>query len=409
MYKRSAIDDATFTLLDDLESRCDRWLVRHRDYANPLDPDSPNWVLAQKALAEITLERFVSAASDRPGLAAYDEQIFSVVNDPAFYLAPLRHPDRFFSYAFPMLYAKNCGRLDSEPTEVLRRLVERNDMWAAERAASDALQLWFFCQLGGYDCQYDVEDVLRLSCLRHQPNVVTATRVDAYRLTHDLMFYHLLGLRPVRANRYDTEELLGGLLLRFVAEGNYDLVLELLVAGALTGELSKSVVSQTLSWVLRTTRGLDYVPGHASDDVADGHQSFDRWEESYHSTVVASLCAKVVRERWDELPATSKPHGRTRDLLAFGQALSDLSEYRLVDGARRIASVAPKLGLPAGAPKLSSDVASFLESQFLGEQYGIWTEERYLFEELGGDPDAFDELVGPVTLACESAIRAVRS
>jgi hypothetical protein len=396
-------------LFDALESRCDRWLVRHRDHANPLGNESPDWILSMKALAEVTLERFLSTGVGRPGLAAYDELIFTVVNEPEFYRAPLRHPNRFFGYAFPMLYAQSKGRLDSEPREVLRRLVSRADLWATERAPSDAMQIWFFCELSGYDCRYDVDDIIRLSCLHHQPNVVTTTRIDAYRLTHDLFYYHALGLREV-STPYDVEELLTGLLLRFMIDGDYDVVLELLAAGALHGRVPKELLTLGLAWVLETTEGMDYVPGHRDDAVTDGDQPFETWSSSYHSTVVGSLCAKILREQWETLPSSPQLRGRASLLLQLGRALHDLSAYRLFDGATRLDEVAESVDLAATYPKLASDVVSFIESQRVRGHYGVWTDEQKLYESLGGSTDEFEsELVEPVTVACRDAVGKIRA
>jgi hypothetical protein len=236
---------------------------------------------------------------------------------------------------------------------------------------------------------------------------------------------------------YDISALLRGLVLRYMAEDNCDIVLELVYAGVLQRQISRQMVQLVLSWVLEKVENYGYVPGPDTDKTAqmklfevakgsstrgrdDDQQNYESereevWEKSFHTNQIAGMTARIIARDWDKLDKRPTDHcleerPYRRNVTRLGQLLRSLADYNLKRGAQQMTELAQS-PVMTEYEAVSQDAVTFLGDQrTLDGGFGYWTKEEILYTSAGNSPDAFrTELVKPVSEVCRDALEAIET
>lgn len=369
---------------------------------------------------------------------ALQELMLERVNDRRYAQLMLRSQNDFHLFVYPMLYANKVDSLETEAVATLNQIAERGEFWSGEHVPFRLLEFCFLSRILDAPYEHDEEAILEYSALNQQPDIIRSDYMQAYSLTHDVIFYsNNYSSDDLRQAPFDITHVLRGLILRYMAEDNCDLTLELLYAGILQRQISRQMVRLVLSWVFSKIRRAGYVPGPDADAMKalvspkmkgsqiDSEKSAPPWQfeyeneeeriwaKNYHTNVVAGMTARVLKRDWDELK--NRPMGQSfeensfkQDVMRLGQLLKSLSEYDLEKGSRQMIEL-------AGSPVITEftfifqDAIDFLKDQRTQDgEFGYWADEEYLYTKDGNSHESFqNELVQPVSEACQKALDAV--
>lgn len=436
--------------LGELEALVEDWLTDHTAFLDPFDwtgQDEKYW--RKKSFLEVGGYLLTAHGFEgEPPATALQEVVLEGVNDRRYAHQLARSPQKVHHFAAPILYAKARDGLAPETERAFLDTLALGAFRECEWPAYRWLEFWYLSRLVSRlfdrpdvaEAAHDLEAVLPFSQFHQQPHPIRADLPQTYCLTHDVMFYNNVygicgDVLPDGPAPYDISGVLPGLILRFMAEGNCDIVLELVASGVLQRQISRDLVRFVLSWILEKVDGRGYVPGPEltksmvmdamstveSEVVSEG-QRWDyasdrerRWGENYHTTLVAGFTARILAQEYDHLEARADgvefadPTVR-RDLGRLGEVLQSLAGYDLEAGARRLAALAESPVLEA-YPDLTGQIREFIERQRTDDgQFGYWTQERILYTNAGHSATEFEEtLVEPIGEACRAALSAVDS
>lgn len=431
----------------DFARSIDDWIDEHAGYVDPFDwEDGDERYWRKKMFLEAAgYVLNVRGSGVEDPLPAVHDVVVDRVNDRRFAHKLLRSPRDLHHYAVPVLYGRYVDELDAAPAEALERTADLGAFRLAERLPMRRLEFWALSRYlsalfgGDYDW-YDPEAILDASILNNQPNVARSTISDAYCLTHDVLFYNnYLGVCetafPDGPAPYEATTLLRGLILRYMAADNCDIVSELVLSGVMQRQLSRGMVQLALSWLLEKAEPNGYVPGPElkkeqvmskisldTPDVDDVGTRWDYdsreeaiWGKNYHTNIVAGTTAHFVHRDWEHLEDWSGAHtvadeSFRRDVCRLGELLKSLGEYDLEGGARQMRAL-------SDSPVRSEFQGVFEQAvEFLTDQrtrdgeYGYWADEEVVYTNAGNSTESFRaELVAPVTEACRAAIEAVEA
>lgn len=421
--------------LRDLVAGADRWLDEHADQFDPLVwTDTDVRFLRRKAFAEAGMYLHHASHSEVDPSDRLRSVVLDRLDDDEFRHLLARSPDHVTLYGYPIAYAGDCADLPDSTAEIFERTVARPDVWASERLPYRKLDLVHVCRLYGCETPVDVtvEEMVERTCGAHELNPATTTVGDTYALTHVVMYYQNFGSgHPRFADEplpYEYPASLHGLLLRFIAEENCDLVGELLLSSALERCLPRGLARFALDWYLDQVSSEGYVPypgeglpfgtrqgefgGESLDvDMGSWDERSESWAKHYHPTLVGTTLGRVLLERWPEIDERARE--RPLDYAAEASTLQDLgrvfslfADYKLEDGAAVLETVAGSETATAYEDVL--DLATqFLEWQRRPDgNYGYWTDEKSVFLATDSDHTATEfqtNLLAPVTEQCDRA------
>lgn len=418
--------------LDDLRATAEGWLAGHAAEFDPFDwTTTERRTYRRKAFGEAALAEYVADLhGDGPVCAPVRDRILEYADDRRYYGLLARAPYEFRRYAFPLAFAASRDELGADAEAVVDRVLAEGGFLATERVPYELLDVAFTCKVyGDADPGLDEDAVLETSVLAHPPHPADA-RVDVvYQLTHDVIFATNFGYEGPAFRSppldHDLPETFVGLLLRFVAEGHQDVVLELLLAGAVQRGLPPALVRFALGWVRATAEGRGYVPnggreatpsaGPVADpagDAPDWDGETREWATHYHTNLVAAMTTRVLDHQWSGLvEAVDDPDldhdDRATDLLRLGRLLASLADYDLGAAAERVVALADSPVADAYAGVFDGAVDYLRRQRASDGTYGYWTDERKLYADHGGDPAAFRErLVEPASRTIADAIEA---
>lgn len=400
---------------DDIEPRLHSWLDANSDRFDSftLRADKKTEYY-RKAFCEAGLYLYVlDSIGDRPAESAVPtmrETILEQVNDPKFSALVRREPRYFLMYAYPIVYTEKVDELTPENADAIRDVLDDRAVWGFERTPHRMLDMWFFCQLYGHECDFDLESIVELSCLTHPPDLVTATIQDAYALTHNLFYYHKFGMEDsITPTRFDLDDVILGLLLRFLYEDNADIVLELLIGGVFEESLSPAVVNTIVDWMNTKVHPSGFVPGpdqSSSDETSD--PAVQEWEQNYHTTLVAGMAVLILKNHWHSENSRTEQEKNAEpisDLLTLGEIISLFSDYQLEEGAKRLLEISGS-HLVRRYPDIINMIVGYLRRQKMDDgTFGYWTDEALLYESFGNNPEKFQELVDETSQICAEAIQ----
>lgn len=373
-----------------------------------------------------------------------EKQILERVNDQRFAELILRHQTDFHHFAYPALFAAYVDELDEEITTAMEYVAERGDFWSSERLPYRFLEFCYLARIIGVDYEHDEATLIEHSLLHNQPNVVKANYLDAYCLTHDVMFtnYDKLFYNKYTSShgdgsidvsdRYDIRGVLSGLILRYMAEDNLDITLELLLSGVLLRQISRELVRLVLSWALEKIESTGYIPGPPEESMylvsspklmgVKGTTPWDYeyeneqeaiWAKSYHTNMVAGMTARVLKANWDKLDNRSmdlNPEDkRFREVsIGLGHVLKSLAHYDIQNGSEQLLELATSPVLRE-FPFVYQEAVNFLNDQQTPDgEFGYWTDEEILYTNQGHSQQSFrSDLVEPASEICQRALDAL--
>lgn len=435
----------------ELARTVDNWFPSYIEYIDPF-----NWKQADKQYfrkkAFIELSAYLlnaqGVANERPFSEIHD-LIIDRVNDRRFTHLMLRSSNELHHFYLPFIYAGYVDEIETSTALRLEKVIKQGRFWETERLQYRQQEYCFifkcFSELFGYSqSQYDANSSLENSLLDNQPNVVQSNLPDAYCLTHDIFFYrNYLGIFPEvfpdEPAPYEIGPKLRGLILRYMAEDNCDIVLELVLAGVLQRQISQEIVRFVLSWVEGKVDDYGYVPGPDQDKKArtnlpeidkntlnlGTNEDGDKWDyesnhekvwgDNYHTNAVAGMTARFIARDWDKLNELSFDHhledpAYRRDLTRLGQVLSSLGKYDLKNGAAQLKDLADSPVL-MDFEQIAQEAVDFIESQrTLEGEFGYWTREEILYTNTGRTSEDFrSNLVSPISEVCQTAVEAIKT
>lgn len=422
--------------LGDLVAGADQWLNEHADQFDPLRwADTDVRFLRRKAFAEVGMYLHHATYSDSPPPARIRSLVLNRVNSEDLRHLVARSPDKVTMYGYPIAFADDVGELSERTKAVFERTVARSDLWASERLPFRKLDLLHVCRLCGCETPVDVthEEMIQRTCAAHEINPGSVSVANTYALTHVVMYHQNFGSGHCRFEdqpipyRYPAS--LHGLLLRFIAEEDCDLVGELLLSAALERCLPRGLARFALNWYLDQVSPDGYVPcpgdsvplgaqrgkfgGESLDiDMGSWDERSESWAKHYHPTLVGTTLGRVLLDRWPEIDYRARERSldyeaEASTLIDLGRVFALFADYKLQDGARILETVAGSATAEAYADVVAL-AREFLEWQRRPDgDYGYWTDEQAVF--LASDPDHTPsqfqgQLLAPVIEQCERAI-----
>lgn len=420
----------------EIRSTADRFLSDNIDQFDPFGWETPEKSeLRRKAFTELGLYLFVldQYGGSNPTIRRH---VTRLVNDGRYQELLRRYPTRFTQNAFPAIVLQLADELEEATGEAVSDAFRSPRTWGIERYPYQLVALLMKARLWGYDGHdYRLETVMETSNLVHPPDVIGADESEFYYLTHNVMLPTAFGAdRPELFDAplpYDLEPILTGALLRSMAAGNADAVLELLITGVLQDQLPDNVIRYAVRWVYeeKTTETHVIAPTMSTTDDEPGRNEIKNptfhgkihpaeewgpetrhWAKHYHANVVAGSMTYVLNGVLD-LPSfrtgtVSLSSREFDDLLALGSGLNLLHTYDLSGAADVLATVRSETFRMF--PELSRRIVGFIESQDTGGSIGNWVDERRLYEQTTGDVSNFErELVAPITEQCRALVNDI--
>lgn len=374
------------------------------------------------------------------------EQIIDRVNDERYAQLILRHQNDFHHFAYPALFTTYVDGRDRNLKATMEKVVEGGEFWSSERLPYRLLEFCYLSQIFGVNYEHDETTIVKHSLLNHQPNIVKSNYLDAYCLTHDVMFtnYDKLFYNKyhgsdgyeslVISNQYNITGVLQGLILRYMAEDNLDITLELLLCGILQRQISRELVRLVLSWTMEKVKTTGYIPGPPEESMylvsspklkgVKGASPWDYeyeneqeaiWAKSYHTNMVAGMTARALKEDWNELQnwaiKTNVEEQRFKqDSALLGHVLKSLAHYDIEKGSQQLLELAES-PVVTKFPHAYQGAVSFLRDQRNQDgEFGYWTDEEILYTNQGHSRQSFkSDLVEPASEVCQRALDAVET
>jgi hypothetical protein len=375
--------------LEALLRKCDGWVEQYVEHFDLFSwSTTAERYRRRKAFAEAALYLYVAHrfGDDDRSLPRLKSLVVDRVNAPRYCELVARHPREFDLYSLGPLYVSVTGTLDARVAATIARVLDGRAVWAVPRRPSHLLGLWHFCTAYGYRAiPIDLRSALRCTSLDRPPGPVEWTLEDAYALTHVVMFHANFGVPhrgfPRRALPYELGDLLDGLILRFMAERDLDIVLELTAAGVLLRQMRPSVAALALDWANSVAAPHGYVPHREGASVAGGGPR--TWSDNYHTTLIAGSLLRSLLYDWPHmaLRLRSNPLDDASlapdEALALGQALACLANYELGRGAGLLQDL---LGtaVQRNFARLYFSAVDFVRAQRTGEgDFGFRTDDPY--------------------------------
>lgn len=338
-----------------------------------------------------------------------------------------RYPTLFRSYGLPAVTLRLAGDLDPRTERAVGRVLRGDAVWGVERPPNSLLDLLFEAELWGYrDHGYDVETVVSHSAAGHPPDPVRATFDDYYALTHAVFIPTNMGWGHERLLDpplpYELETTITAGLLRGVAAGHSDVVVELLLTGAIQEQLDPTVFEHVVQWLVsdRSTPQKilppDIDPGHTGGGLAvpmesreepawDGAQ--DEWLRHYHVNVVTGCTCQYLLDQFElesyDLSGVTTESETFEALATLGEILETLHDYKLTTAAELICELDGRWFREFDG--VGQRILAFYRTQEHGDRFGHWPDEQRMFELEHGDAETFErELVEPAAATCREAV-----
>jgi hypothetical protein len=423
----------------DLVAAADDWLAEYVEVFDPLAwRDTEGIEYRRKAFSELALYLYVADEYEPDAPEELRSLVVERGTDERFVSLLRRNPAHLPRYAPALTYLLHDGEAGPTVRSAVERALTHPAIRGGERPPNRDLDVARLAEIVDVDIGIDATATTERSMLAAGPAISRTSGMDAYALTHDVLFCADFGVERYTLSdlsAYDVGTTLDGFLLRFVAAGHTDLALELLACGVVTGQLSPSLVGWTLDWILDRTDVHGHVPGPESvtapptfsgtisdDEGADPEDvALPReWLEDYHTNLVAGIVGRLLLHRGDRLAGdeddtdgNDTTDGSTADwddeaLSHLGAAFDAFADYDLKRGSKHVVELCD-LRLPPRLYPLTDELAAFLRSQRRDDgTFGFWTDERRTFQQAGHDIDAFER--GPLartTEACRAALNAL--
>jgi hypothetical protein len=364
-----------------LLTRAQSWLGRMLPHFDPLAWGGRDAAFVRrKAFAELAVYAHV-LGPDTP--AAIDSLVVDRANDPEFHALLRRHPRQLLLYSAPLMHTVHTRRASPATLALVDQATTRPQVHALERSPHRQMDLWHFLTVVRRCPDWlDAHAILRASALAHQPTPFDCTLSEAYALTHDVLFLHNFGA-PDPAFDHGPRYLLDPLstaltIARFMAEGNADIVLELVMCLGLTGQLHGADLALILNWVEGRATDAGFIPGpaHAPDPALVAAGLHPDWLVNYHTTLVgAATLVLAGRGGWaDRRAGPPLLDAPLPEVLAWGGVVACLNRYEIPKAVALLDRIEPGSGLGAQAGAAVADYLASIRDPATGI-IGYWSDE----------------------------------
>lgn len=328
------------------------WITENSAYFDPLQFASEGErLLREKAFAEVGIYLMYASIYDRVVEDKLSDIVFRVTNTEAYYSKLSEDPEDIVYFSHPMVAAHMHDELGDPARRTLDRTLRGVDPSILEFYIYE-LDLYNICQLYGWESlSLEPTEILDTSSLDTDLSSVSATIMDGYEITHLPMYIHNFGANRQRPIESYTElpfkRLTEGLILRFIAEDETDLVIELALGGVLDGTISDNVLYLVLNWAAKFVQDLGYVPtrhgndfsllpGPAREEIDDWEPEFEEFARNYHTVLMSAFLGIVTQNYLNENTVQKPDRDEINELVNLGRclALSSRSDSEAVREAK---------------------------------------------------------------------------
>ncbi|HEY0639879.1 MAG TPA: hypothetical protein VGD67_19735 [Pseudonocardiaceae bacterium] len=277
------------------------WLARRRAHLDPDLAQPDVRLFARKALAEVALLVGLRSRLDPGPLPGGYRALAGTVREVASRASyrDLVGGDRRALLLYAGTYAalRQCGHEDVDFRHVLEKVVNGRHATAFERAPYRHLDLLHTLELAGIPHRLPgVDQVLPLTLVVANPNVLELSTGDLYAITHATFYASDFGRRdiawPATTSADDVVAMLEECLLICLARGDADLTGELLIsltcAGAPESEVVLAARGALAGWQEPSGRCAG-PPGVVPERLLAADEDWADWATAYHTTVVVAL------------------------------------------------------------------------------------------------------------------------
>lgn len=409
----------------------DSWMERNANQFNPFRwTDSGEREIRRKALTEASHYLYVAEMHDDLTTPELKNALTTWANNESFYCLLRRNPTELDKLGYPLVYLSTVDQLKPDAKRTLDDILEWPETWSKSRVPARQLDLWNLCRTYGYDDHdIDLHQLLDQGYVNRYMNMAQVTQNDMYGLTHELLYYHNLGSGndsfPDGPLEYDYPSVLQAGILRFIIEGQTDLVAELLLCGVLQRQLPPGLIRFAFSWLFDHLADDGYLSFSVESTtelkkfVGPGIGKWEgeekTWRIYYHPTVVGGMLARVLADNWsDLLNETSKKdmnyQEEVENLITLGKVFHLFADYNLDQGARYLYDLSDT-ALVMEYSDVVKHAVRFLETQHrLDGTFGYWTDEKKMYSQRAEENTEArfeEELLDPLAEVCESAIGSV--
>jgi hypothetical protein len=341
------MNNTNFTSQDNVEnylnnriSNINIWLDEHKDCFIPTVADSPKAIdYRRKSFGEAGLYLYVAdkyKAFSGPG--ALEKDYWKVLSSTAFLELAHRNPATYGLYAFPVAVAKSLGESNPALDSYFQQTYLSTHLRSIEAPPFRLLDNLFFARIFDLpQMPYSAKDVMELTNVNRLPDLIMADESQAYALTHNIFYLtgmlqgqDFLDLKP----EFDQSHLMAleGLFVRYMANNNLDLALELLMCLVLTGLCKKWHLQYALALVDKNLIDDVIVPGPGTpagfEQLQESSEKFKIWVNHYHTMLVAGMAFRMAASHLDEIWQTG-PDLNHYAAYGCGQILRLLHDYNL--------------------------------------------------------------------------------
>jgi hypothetical protein len=366
----------------------------------------------RKACAELAIYLYVTHGLPISAPGAMHDRVRAITSDSRFLELLFRDRVHFSLYAPFFVYGRRMGALAPEMERFLGCGLIFDEMAANECPPNRMLEIRHFLTAIGIDANYPAAcEIQKFGCLGYRVNPFSCGMQTAYALTHAIFYLSDFGAHsidfPGAANAMTVTQVLA---LRFLAEENYDLAIELGICLLTCGagySIARLIAGKAVEKISRT--GVAPVPPELSGGWIDEFPSDSReWCRHYHTMLVAGIFLRMVGAREEAL--TSAGEVSEPVAIVLGKAFSELHSYNLRDASIILSQL---VAMPECAPfeACVAQAARFIAAQKRTDGgFGYFPDERVVLENLHGAFEASSMLAEndrSTRLACEQFLNRV--
>lgn len=420
--------------LQELENICGDWINERTHFFDLFGYKKfKEYEVRLKAFNELSV--YLLLADQLPLESIADNQnlqdlVIERANSELYYQTLQRNPINVRKYGYPIFYTKFSGHLENDNEwETLGKILKSEYVWAKDRLPYAMLDIWHMTKLYGINPLYDWQSILDPSSLVKEIHPIRSELRDIYPLTHNILFLRGFGMKKFgfleRPAPYDVKTSHIGLILRFLADGKYDPLIELLVSGILQRQIPPDLVSICLDKLIDVAKHKGFIPDNSlNDDTVNtisqanaevlehlGDRAIE-WGTHYHVNLVTVFFTLTARGEWHDyvgqFDKLDPPDYEPEDLIQFGEAINNLAKYDLNTGAKKLEAIS-NTNIINAFPEVFKTATKFLAQQQRRDGgFGYWAEEKQMFRLLGYDSDLFERKFDiPTSKICTEALKKI--
>ncbi len=230
------------------------------------------------------------------------------VERPGYRHLLVRNGDFVNFYGLPYAALVTMGE-DGSAGRLVRAVIRSGVPLWTERPPHRRLDVLFFLRVLGISVGNGPDEVLSLSSLVSDPNVLLVTEQESYAMAHTAMYATEFGQRRAvwpDIDLSDVRDLLDVLLRRAVATGRVDLAAELLCGALSVCDGRVAVDLAPFLDLLESSRRED----GSWPRYAEERSGPENWPRSHHATLVVALALTMVRRALEPGPYPVGQFGR---------------------------------------------------------------------------------------------------